>query len=176
MYGSPGYFSLHPLHSRPGCFSLHPLHSRPKCLCQQSALFSQQDFSHRRSFPNRCNAYHGFCGGSAGSGFEAMAGCPHCAGSEDGSVRIWDAPTRQTVRTLSNPAKGPISSLLVLDRPPFMAAGQGASKGLAAAPGAPARASGGPKRPQPLGSLAKFQDGMGWQGAPVVLDGRLRHR
>ncbi|KAK9818942.1 hypothetical protein WJX74_004888 [Apatococcus lobatus] len=97
------------------------------------------------------------------------------SGSEDGSVRVWDAPTRQTVRTLTNPAKGPIACLLVLDRPPFMAAGQGASRGLAPAPGAPARASGGPKRPQPLGSLAKFQDGTGWQGAPVLLHGCLQH-
>ena len=57
-----------------------------------------------------------------------------------------------------------------------MAAGQAGSRALGPAPGAPARASGGPKRPQPLGPLAKFQDASGWQHAPVVLDGCVGYR
>lgn len=38
-------------------------------------------------------------------------------------MRVWDAQTRQTLRVLQSPAKGPITALLVLDRPPHLAAG-----------------------------------------------------
>ena len=33
---------------------------------------------------------------------------------------VWDLPTRQPVRTLQMPAKGPISAVLVMDRPMFL--------------------------------------------------------
>ena len=42
------------------------------------------------------------------------------SGSEDQSVRVWDLRSRQQVRRLPNPAKGPVTGLLVVDWPPFM--------------------------------------------------------
>ena len=33
---------------------------------------------------------------------------------------VWDLPTRQPVRTLQMPAKGPISAVLVMNRPMFL--------------------------------------------------------
>ena len=33
---------------------------------------------------------------------------------------VWDLPTRQPVRTLQMPAKGPISAVLVMDRAMFL--------------------------------------------------------
>ena len=45
--------------------------------------------------------------------------CPP-AGCEDGALVVWDLPTRQPVRTLQMPAKGPISAVLVMDRPMFL--------------------------------------------------------
>ena len=44
------------------------------------------------------------------------------AGSEDGSVRVWELRSGQAVHVMPSPAKGPITGLLVLDRPPFLAA------------------------------------------------------
>lgn len=35
-------------------------------------------------------------------------------------MRVWDLRSRQQVRLLLNPAKGPVSGLLLVDRPPFM--------------------------------------------------------
>ncbi len=51
------------------------------------------------------------------------------AGCADGSARVWDVQTRQPLRTLSNPAKGPLTAVLVLDRPTFLA--PGAEAGIA---------------------------------------------
>ena len=48
---------------------------------------------------------------------------PYHAGSADGSARVWDVQTRQPLRTLPNPAKGPLTAVLVVDRPPFLAPG-----------------------------------------------------
>ena len=58
-------------------------------------------------------------------------------------MRVWDAQTRQTLRALPSPAKGPVAALLVLSRPPHMAAvtRRGSGGGGAAA---------GPQRPTPL--------------------------
>ncbi len=44
------------------------------------------------------------------------------AGSEDGSVRVWELRSGQAVHVMACPAKGPVTGLLVLDRPPFLAA------------------------------------------------------
>ena len=43
-------------------------------------------------------------------------------GSEDGSVRVWELRSGQAVHVMASPAKGPVTGLLVLDRPPFLAA------------------------------------------------------
>lgn len=42
------------------------------------------------------------------------------SGSADHSVRVWELRSRQQVRLLANPAKGPVSALLALPQPPFM--------------------------------------------------------
>ena len=57
-------------------------------------------------------------------------------------MRVWDAQTRQTLRALPSPAKGPVAALLVLSQPPHMAAvtRRGGGGGAAA----------GPQRPTPL--------------------------
>jgi WD40 repeat protein len=49
----------------------------------------------------------------------------HAAGSEDGTVRVWELQSRQAVRILNSPEKAPVTGLLVLDRPPTLASGQG---------------------------------------------------
>lgn len=47
------------------------------------------------------------------------------AGSDDGSVRVWELRSRQAVRVINSPDKAPVIALLVLDRPPMLAPGQG---------------------------------------------------
>ena len=49
------------------------------------------------------------------------------SGSDDGSVRIWDLQSLQVLRVIA--AKGPITSILVQDRPPHMLASRGAEPG-----------------------------------------------
>jgi pre-rRNA-processing protein IPI3 len=54
------------------------------------------------------------------------------SGGEDCAVRVWDLRSRQPVRLLQNPAKGPVSALLVLSQPPYLQVlgmGWGGSKG-----------------------------------------------
>lgn len=88
------------------------------------------------------------------------------SGSEDGSVRVWDLRSRQPVRVLQAPAKGPVTSLLVLDRPPFMHAGGG---------GGGQGGRKGPKRAQALAPFQKYAGAEGaaraWEGGLVLLDG-----
>lgn len=88
-------------------------------------------------------------------------GCLLVSGSEDGTVRVWDVSSRQPVRTLDNAAKGPVSAVIVIDKPPFMGVGGGKK---------------GPKRMQPLAVLSKYPPVAGsvkpWDGAFVILDGR----
>ena len=57
---------------------------------------------------------------AAGNCLHPLTAVPRRAGSEDQSVRVWDLRSRQQVRLLPNPAKGPVTALLLLDRPPFM--------------------------------------------------------
>lgn len=45
------------------------------------------------------------------------------AGCVDGSARVWDVQTRQPLRTLANPAKGPVTAVLVMDRPSYLVPG-----------------------------------------------------
>lgn len=40
-------------------------------------------------------------------------------------MRVWEARSRQPVRVIAAPEKAPVSGLLALDRPPYLAAGQG---------------------------------------------------
>jgi len=57
-------------------------------------------------------------------------------GSEDGSVRVWELRSGQAVHVMAGPAKGPVTALLVLDRPPLLAAhgGRGSSGEAGALP------------------------------------------
>lgn len=89
------------------------------------------------------------------------------SGGEDGSVRVWDLRSRQPVRVLAAPVKGPVTGLIVLDRPEFMPAVGGKGEG----------ASGrrGPTRPQPMAVFAKYANAQGavkpWEGGLVLIDG-----
>ncbi|KAK9826171.1 hypothetical protein WJX81_003129 [Elliptochloris bilobata] len=98
------------------------------------------------------------------------------SGSEDGSVRVWELRSRQAVHVMANPAKGPVTGLLVLDRPPFLAVV--GSRGSGGESGGAARK--GPKRTQPLAPLCKFPGMAGavaaWEGPPVILDGTAGYR
>ncbi|KAG2491361.1 hypothetical protein HYH03_010360 [Edaphochlamys debaryana] len=114
------------------------------------------------------------------------------SGSEDGTVRAWDLASSQPLRIIPSPGKAAVTALLVLPRPPYMAAAGGGRGGetagaLGAEPagaggGGGGSGKGGPKRPQPLAPLAKYlasgaaagAAGSGtasWEGPPVVLDG-----
>jgi WD40 repeat protein len=57
-------------------------------------------------------------------------------GSEDGTVRVWELRSGQAVHVMAGPAKGPVTALLVLDRPPLLAAhgGRGSSGEAGALP------------------------------------------
>ena len=44
-------------------------------------------------------------------------------------MRVWELRSGQAVRVMANPAKGPVSGLLVVDRPPFLAAHGGRGSG-----------------------------------------------
>lgn len=84
------------------------------------------------------------------------------SGSEDTSVIVWDLRSRQPVRTLAGASKGPVSSVLLLQRPEFMPAGAGSGRK-------------GPQRLQPLAQLSKYPGQTGglkpWEGGLVLLDG-----
>ncbi len=109
-------------------------------------------------------AMPGHAGGVAALALTADAAAL-VSGADDGALRVWDLRSRQPVRELPAPAKGPVTGLLVLDRPPAMPAGPGAGGG----------ARRGPRRPAPLAPLAKYAGAPGagapWEGPPVLLDG-----
>ncbi len=104
------------------------------------------------------------------------------SGSEDSSVMVWDLRSRQPIRTFSAPVKGPVSGVIVLQKPEYMPAGGTAggsrrSSGKAGGSGGGGGSSGrkGPQRLQPLAQLSKYPGQMGtlkpWEGGFVVLDG-----
>lgn len=102
------------------------------------------------------------------------------AGCEDGAVTVWDLRTRQPIRTLQKGGKGPVTGLLVMDRPAFLAAGQG-GRGEGCNDAAHNSASRkGPQRPQPLAPFSKYYEVAGglkpWEGVPVVIDGSTPYR
>jgi pre-rRNA-processing protein IPI3 len=109
-------------------------------------------------------AMPGHAGGVAALALTADAAAL-VSGADDGALRVWDLRSRQPVRELPAPAKGPVTGLLVLDRPPAMPAGPGAGGG----------GRRGPRRPAPLAPLAKYAGAPGagapWEGPPVLLDG-----
>ncbi|PRW33905.1 ROOT INITIATION DEFECTIVE 3 [Chlorella sorokiniana] len=93
------------------------------------------------------------------------------SGSADHSVRVWELRSRQQVRLLPNPVKGPVSALLALPQPPFMQVG-GSHAASSSGNGGGKR---GPKRPQPLAPFCKYPNAPGtlkpWEGGLVLLDG-----
>jgi len=106
------------------------------------------------------------------------------SGSEDSSVMVWDLQSRQPIRNFSSPVKGPVSGVLVLQKPEYMPAGGtvrtgGRNKSTTSTNGSTSgTASGGrkgPQRLQPLAQLSKYPGHMGtlkpWEGGFVVLDG-----
>ena len=102
------------------------------------------------------------------------------AGCDDGTVTVWDLRTRQPIRTLQKGGKGPVTGLLVMDRPAFLAAGQG-GRGERRNDSAHNSASRkGPQRPQPLAPFNKYYGVAGglkpWEGVPVVIDGSTPYR
>ena len=99
-------------------------------------------------------------------------------GSDDGVVTVWDLRSRQPIRTLQKAGKGPVTGLLVIDRPPFLAAGQGGRGTKLSAAAHSSSSKKGPQRPQPLAPFAKYHagGGSGLSDLPVVLDGSNPYR
>lgn len=100
------------------------------------------------------------------------------SGTDDGVVTVWDLRSRQPIRTLQKAGKGPVTGLLVMDRPPFLAAGQGGRGAKLTASAQNSSSKKGPQRPQPLAPFSKYHgnaDGA-LDGLPVVLDGINPHR
>ena len=95
-------------------------------------------------------------------------------------MTVWDLRTRQQVRTLQKAGKGPVTGVLVTDRPPFLAAGQGGRGEKASSSGTRGNSKKGPERPQPLAPFSKYQGSAGtakpWEGLPVVIDGANPYR
>eukprot|EP00951_Prasinocladus_malaysianus_P018277 scaffold145422_cov18-Prasinocladus_malaysianus.AAC.1 len=64
---------------------------------------------------------------SAGRSFEArwylIVGVLTLAGSDDGTVCVFEMRSRQAVRTINTPSKAPVATVLTLDRPTFMPSG-----------------------------------------------------
>ena len=110
------------------------------------------------------------------------------SGSDDSSVRIWDLQSLQVLRVIA--AKGPITSILVQDRPLHMLASRGAEPGeehynvlkllfCPADADLPVLVAGreGPKRLQPLSPLAKHSElSAAWEGPMMILDGTQPYR
>ncbi len=94
------------------------------------------------------------------------------SGSEDASVRVWELRSRQQVRLLQNAARGPVSAVLALPRPPHLLVGGSHAASSGAGAGGGKR---GPKRPQPLAPFSKYPNAPGplqpWEGGLVLLDG-----
>ena len=97
------------------------------------------------------------------------------SGSEDCSVRVWDLRSRQPIRVLERPVKGPVSSVIVLDRPIYMPVGTGRRGGSTDAVSS-GKGHKGPARPQPVVQLSKYATHRSQEKAPMenvrmLLDG-----
>lgn len=49
-------------------------------------------------------------------------------------MRVWELRSRQPLRIIAAADKAPVTGLLVLDRPPLLAAGQGRRQGASPSP------------------------------------------
>ncbi|CAG9461188.1 unnamed protein product [Pedinophyceae sp. YPF-701] len=100
--------------------------------------------------------------------------------SVDGNIHVVDLGTRQLLRVLQHPSKGPVTGLVVLDRPAYLipaAGGDGGTDRVApdiAGVCALEASRKGPRRALPFAHLAKYPGpGPGqqpWEGGAVVLD------
>lgn len=100
--------------------------------------------------------------------------CTLCsAGSDNGAVTVWDLQTRQPIRILQKAGKGPVTGILVMDRPPFLAAGQGGRGDRGMGASSQGSSKKGPERPLPLAPFSKYQGSAGtakpWEGLPVII-------
>mmetsp|Transcript_42549 Transcript_42549/g.100994 ORF Transcript_42549/g.100994 Transcript_42549/m.100994 type:complete len:452 (+) Transcript_42549:115-1470(+) len=103
----------------------------------------------------------------------APDGCHLVSGSEDGTVAVIEIRSRQIVRRLSAQGKGPVASVLAIERPAWMPAGTRNVDGGKAA------RSKGPSRPQPLAPLQKYATESAserWLGPTVLLTGSAELR
>ena len=114
-----------------------------------------------------------------GQGLPLTCPCFCCTGCQDGCVTVWDRRTRQPIRTVQKGGKGAVTALLVMDRPAWLAAGQG-GRGEKSNSHAGSSSKKGPPRPQPLAPFSKYHGVAGgmqpWEGGPVVLDGSTPYR
>jgi pre-rRNA-processing protein IPI3 len=89
------------------------------------------------------------------------------SGSEDSTLRVWDLESRQTLRVIQ--AKGPVTAMLVLQKPRHMMAARGSdSSGRK-----------GPQIPQPLSVFSKQVDpgtSSPWAAPEVIIDGSQPYR
>lgn len=97
------------------------------------------------------------------------------SGSEDNSVRIWDLRTRQPIKIFENPSKGPVSSVLVIDRPTHMPIGTARHRETTSL-GTLSDQRKGPTRPQPASQLSKYpipaeQENTSGKSIRMLLDG-----
>ena len=95
-------------------------------------------------------------------------------------MTVWDLRTRQPIRTLQKGGKGPVTGLLVMDRPAYLAAGQGGRGARRDESVQNSASRKGPQRPQPLAPFSKYYGVAGglkpWQGVPVLIDGSTPYR
>lgn len=85
---------------------------------------------------------------------------------------MWELRSRVPLRVLSSPSKGPVTSVLVLERPLHLAGVRGMGGGSGAG-----SSRKGPQRPQPLGPFGKFMGtGETLGNCAVVLKGEVQYR
>jgi hypothetical protein len=95
------------------------------------------------------------------------------AGSEDGSVVLWDVATLQVTRFFRHPCSHPISTVTILPRPSFLRtpAGPGGSREGSAGGSRTSK----PTRLHPVAPFSKYAGPsptlLPWQDGVVILDG-----